>query len=100
MAPPGVVSPKHQSGGEKFNRPVSTGAQDFSSNKSLYPLTEPMPKLEALAQTTGQAEYINDIPDLPGQLYASFVEAKAPPQSKIKSISAEKALVIQKLFIL
>lgn len=72
---------------------MSNGVQDYETNKSLYPLTQPIPKIEALAQTSGQAEYINDIPDLPGQLHLAFVEAKAAPKSKIKSVSAANALV-------
>lgn len=77
----------------KLTRPLSNGVQDFDSNKSLYPLTQPIPKVEALAQTSGRAQYVNDIPDYPGQLFLALVEAKAVPQSKIKSINADKALV-------
>lgn len=77
-----------------MSRPVSNGVQDYPTNKSLYPLTKPIPKIEALAQTSGQAQYINDIPDLPGQLFMSFIEARAAPGSKIKSVSAENVLVI------
>lgn len=88
-----MVSPKNKSGGLKFSRPVSNGLQEYDTNKSLYPLTQPLPKVEALAQTSGQAQYINDIPDLPGQLFLALVEAKAPPKSKIKSVNADKALV-------
>jgi xanthine dehydrogenase/oxidase len=42
-----------KSGGTLLDRPVSTGVQDYETNKSLYPLTQAITKLEALAQTSG-----------------------------------------------
>lgn len=53
MAPQAKLSPKNASGGALLKRPISSGLQDFETNKSLYPLTQPITKLEALAQTTG-----------------------------------------------
>lgn len=53
IAPSNVLTPGYRSGGLKFQRPVSYGTQDFSTNKSLYPLTEPVIKNEAFAQTSG-----------------------------------------------
>ncbi|KAF2900404.1 hypothetical protein ILUMI_05782, partial [Ignelater luminosus] len=88
------VSARNKSGGKTFIRPVSVGTQDFETNQSLYPLTRPIPKIEALGQCTGQAKYIMDMPDQPGQLYAAFVLAKAPPQSTIINIDASKALAM------
>lgn len=76
-----------------MKRPVSSGAQDFETNKSLYPLTQAIPKLEALAQTSGQAKYIIDIPDSPHQLYGALVLAEAPANSVIAKIDTTKALV-------
>lgn len=76
-----------------LHRNVTKGSQDYETNESLYPLTQAIPKIEALAQTSGQAEYINDFPDRPGQLYAALVLSDATPFSKIKSISPNKALV-------
>lgn len=77
-----------------MERSVTKGSQDYETNESLYPLTQAIPKIEALAQTSGQAEYINDFPDRPGQLYAAFVLSDAAPNSRIKNISPDKALVL------
>jgi xanthine dehydrogenase/oxidase len=53
IAPADKLSPKNQSGGTVLERPISTGVQDYETNESLYPLTEAVPKIEALAQTSG-----------------------------------------------
>lgn len=82
-----------KSGGTLLQRPLSKGSQDFGSDKKSYPLTEPVIKVEALAQTSGQAEYIDDIPDRPGQMHGAFVLAEAAAHSVIKNVDASKALV-------
>lgn len=53
-----------------------------------------MIKLEALAQTSGQAQYIIDKPDLPNQLHACFVIAEAAPGSVITSINHARAVAM------
>ncbi|CAH0562395.1 unnamed protein product [Brassicogethes aeneus] len=81
-----------KSGAVKMERTVSKGTQDFQTNASLYPLSENISKLEAMIQSTGEAQYIADMPDQPNQLFACFVLAKAPANSIIKKINAEKVL--------
>lgn len=93
IAPADKISPRNKSGASLLERPLSKGAQDFETQKSLYPLTQAIPKIEALAQTSGQAQYINDMPDLPYQLFGVLVLAKAKAGSIIKKIDASKALV-------
>ncbi|XP_045464415.1 indole-3-acetaldehyde oxidase-like [Harmonia axyridis] len=95
LAPEDELNPKNKSGGARLKRPVSNGVQDYETSESLYPLTKAIPKLEALAQTTGQAQYIDDIPDHPHQLYGKFVLADAKPNSKIIKINAKKALAMK-----
>ncbi|KAJ8936468.1 hypothetical protein NQ314_012330 [Rhamnusium bicolor] len=95
IAPVKFISKGYRNGGDKLYRPVSSGAQDFETNKSLYPLSQPISKIEAVYQTTGEAEYITDMPDLPNQLYAAFVLAKSSPNSKIVKINTDKALKIE-----
>ncbi|KAJ3639857.1 hypothetical protein Zmor_003191 [Zophobas morio] len=95
IAPADKLSPKNQSGGPILERPISTGVQDYETNTSLYPLTQAVPKIEALAQTSGQAQYIHDLPDVPHQLFGTLILADAPPNSIIKNIDASKALEIE-----
>ncbi|XP_018565775.1 indole-3-acetaldehyde oxidase-like [Anoplophora glabripennis] len=95
IAPSKFVSERHRSGGEELIRPVSSGSQDFGTDKTVYPLSQSMPKIEAVAQTTGEAEYITDMPDLPNQTHAAFVLAKASPNSVIVDIITDKALEME-----
>ncbi|KAL1516706.1 hypothetical protein ABEB36_000583 [Hypothenemus hampei] len=92
LAPASLVSPRNKSGATPLIRPVSQASQQIYPQKELYPLTQPIQKLEALNQTSGQAEYILDIPDLPGQLHSCFVKAEASPGSVITNIDTSKAL--------
>ncbi|KAK9891892.1 hypothetical protein WA026_017378 [Henosepilachna vigintioctopunctata] len=94
FAPSEILNSKVRSGGANMARPVSRGIQDYETNESLYPLTRAIPKIEAQAQTSGQAEYIEDIPDLHHQLYGKFILAKAAPNSKIIKIDTSKALLL------
>jgi hypothetical protein len=43
------------SGGKILDRPISTGKQDFETNKSVWPLNKPVPKLEAVTQCSGKS---------------------------------------------
>ncbi|KAJ8952858.1 hypothetical protein NQ314_007464 [Rhamnusium bicolor] len=95
IAPDNVVSSRNKSGGSLLERPISTGIQQFTPDNEYNPVGEPIVKVEALTQTSGQAEYIDDFPDLPNQLHASFVTAKAVPNSVIVQIDATRALVVE-----
>ncbi|XP_050304460.1 xanthine dehydrogenase-like [Anthonomus grandis grandis] len=94
IAPSSLVSSVNKSGGTLLTRPVSTASQQIYSDSTLYPLTEPVIKLEALAQTSGQAQYIIDKPDLPGQLYGVLVPAQLTPGSTITQIDSTDALKV------
>nr|CAD7596424.1 unnamed protein product [Timema genevievae] len=67
------VKSKYLSGGELLTRPPSSGVQQFQTDSSQWPLNQPVPKIEALVQCSGEAEYVNDHPPIPGQLFAAFV---------------------------
>lgn len=54
IAPNNTITPSHVSGGKRLIRPISFGAQEYGTNRSLYPLTEPVVKVEAFAQTSGK----------------------------------------------
>lgn len=95
IAPIEAISEKYKTGAEKLLRPpVSTGVQDYKTNTSMYPVGEPIHKLEAADQASGEAKYITDQADIYNQCFAVFVEGKASPGSILKSINANKALVI------
>ncbi|XP_049875547.1 uncharacterized protein LOC126373432 [Pectinophora gossypiella] len=54
-------------------RPVSHGTEVYDTNPAIWPITEPMPKVEALIQTSGEAKYINDLPTQPNEVFCAFV---------------------------
>lgn len=57
-----------KSSATQVDRGISSGSQDLSGTPN-----EAIPKLEAYAQCTGEAEYVDDIPPFPGELYAAYV---------------------------
>lgn len=50
---PEAVSKQIKSGGSLLQRPVSSGSQDFDTDRNLWPLNKPIPKIEALLQCAG-----------------------------------------------
>uniref|UniRef100_A0A1Y9H2G4 FAD-binding PCMH-type domain-containing protein n=1 Tax=Anopheles dirus TaxID=7168 RepID=A0A1Y9H2G4_9DIPT len=93
VAPDGtvLVKPSFRSGGSVLERPLSSGQQTFDTYERNWPLTKNIPKIEALAQTSGEAKFTNDLPPLPGELYAAFVIA-TKPHTRIGKIDAADAL--------
>lgn len=70
---------------------VILGTQDYNTDRTLWPVNEPMAKLEAIKQTSGEAEYCNDLPPYPREVFCAFVITKVS-NGKIGSIDASKAL--------
>ncbi|OWR49607.1 aldehyde oxidase 2 [Danaus plexippus plexippus] len=66
------VSPRFASGGTDLIRPVSSGTQTYDTDKSLWPLNQPVPKLEALTQCSGEALYSCDAAS-PREAHVAFV---------------------------
>ena len=62
-----------RSGASGVLRNISSGIQNYETDPSLYPINKPVEKYEARIQCTGEAIYINDIPEIPGELHAAFV---------------------------
>ncbi|KAB7507051.1 hypothetical protein Anas_02028, partial [Armadillidium nasatum] len=87
-----TVSPDIKSAGSKLERPVSSSEQTFDANKETWPVGKPIEKLESRLQISGEAEYLDDIPYLPGELHGYFVQSTIA-KGKIKSIDASKCLV-------
>lgn len=86
------LNPRFRSGGTVLKRPVSSGKQSYDTYPKKWPLTQYVPKIEGLAQSAGEAEYIADIPTRPNDLHAAFVLA-TEIQSRITKIDATEALV-------
>ncbi|KAI8431972.1 hypothetical protein MSG28_004503 [Choristoneura fumiferana] len=76
-----VVNPRYLSGGTLLTRPVSRGTQTFDTDKSLWPLNEPVPKLEALTQCSGEARYSCDVSTAAREVHVAFVLS-----SKLKGV--------------
>jgi Xanthine dehydrogenase, molybdopterin-binding subunit B len=71
---------------------MSQGSEDFETKQNLWPLTKPLPKIDAITQCAGEAEYVNDLPQLSEEYFASVVLAERGP-AKIQSIDSTLALV-------
>ncbi|KAJ8879706.1 hypothetical protein PR048_020314 [Dryococelus australis] len=50
------VNSLYKSGGDLLSRPLSSGVQTYQTDKSLWPLNQPIPKIEALYQTAGKTK--------------------------------------------
>lgn len=60
-APSTLVSSKKTSGGTNIERPVSSGTQEFGTQRENWPVSEPVIKLEALAQTSGTYQILKKL---------------------------------------
>ncbi|XP_053675021.1 uncharacterized protein LOC128725312 [Anopheles nili] len=86
-----AINPRFQSGSTMLERPVSSGQQHYDTIEKNWPVTQYVPKLEGLAQASGEAKYTNDFPPFPDELYAAFVVATRP-NAAIGKIDASEAL--------
>uniref|UniRef100_A0A182JVL3 Indole-3-acetaldehyde oxidase n=1 Tax=Anopheles christyi TaxID=43041 RepID=A0A182JVL3_9DIPT len=83
-----------RSGIEPIERPlVSSGRQTYDTYQKRWPLTQNVPKLEGLAQCSGEAEYINDMPVLPNELHGALVLSNEV-RGRIVTIDASEALAL------
>ncbi|CAG7825616.1 unnamed protein product [Allacma fusca] len=87
------ISPKVQSGSSILSHGVTRGTQKYDSDQRQWPLYQPVAKLEAVAQCTGEAEYINDIQPEFGELFGVFVLSTVAKAS-LKTVDASEALRI------
>ncbi|KAJ0176322.1 hypothetical protein K1T71_008496 [Dendrolimus kikuchii] len=93
ICPANSVSHEYQSGGNKIrdNRPVSEGKQSVDTNPALWPINQPIQKLEALIQCAGEAKYTEDLPSYPHEVFGAFVLSTVP-KGFIVEIDPSKAL--------
>ncbi|XP_036145981.1 xanthine dehydrogenase/oxidase [Monomorium pharaonis] len=88
---PENVNPKLRSGGFLLQRGLSSGTQDYDTDKNVWPVNKPVTKLDAINQTSGEAQYCNDLPPYPREVFCAFVLTEIG-NGKIDSIDASKAL--------
>ncbi|OXA54699.1 Xanthine dehydrogenase [Folsomia candida] len=81
-----------KSGGQDLEHGPMSGKQTFESDQKEWPLYQPIPKLEADVQASGEAEYINDIRPEFGDLFGAFVVTTVA-NATISSIDASEALM-------
>ncbi|XP_050685719.1 uncharacterized protein LOC126980172 isoform X2 [Leptidea sinapis] len=87
------VSPRYKSGGTVLTRRVSVGTQTYDTDKSLWPLNQPVVKLEALSQCSGEARYSCDRYSMPRDVHVAFVLSDIC-LGEIVSFDASEALKI------
>lgn len=68
-----ILSPTYRSGAELIKRPLSSGTQDYQLNEDVFPLNQPVQKLEAPLQSAGEAIFTNDVPKIPHEVFGAFV---------------------------
>lgn len=100
LCPDGKLNPKNRSGGEAIKRNTSKGTQTFDTDKSVWPLNQPVPKIEALVQCSGEANFANDLSSVIGEVFGAFVCADANAGSIISGFDTTEAMVSKKRFIL
>lgn len=73
------------------SRPVSRAEQNYEKSESLFPLTQPMPKINSYSQTSGETKYVDDLSPLSFQLDGAFILTKVA-NARIASINTDKAM--------
>ncbi|KAL0109816.1 hypothetical protein PUN28_013467 [Cardiocondyla obscurior] len=79
------------SGAFILERGLSSGKQSYDTNKTLWPVNKPTTKYDAIKQTSGEAQYCNDLPPYPREVFCAFVLTEIS-NGNIDSIDASKAL--------
>ncbi|XP_055691252.1 xanthine dehydrogenase/oxidase-like [Lutzomyia longipalpis] len=87
MCPDDKVRPEVRSAALDIERILSSGEQHLAPTMDQVPV----PKLEALAQCTGDAKYINDMPYMPNEVWGALVCA-TEASATIVNINTTNAL--------
>ena len=72
---------------------MTSGKQSFETDESLWPVSQPIEKVEAKWQTAGEAEYIGDIPERKDELHAAFVLSDQANATVVK-VDSTRALAM------
>ncbi|PZC82143.1 hypothetical protein B5X24_HaOG210951 [Helicoverpa armigera] len=91
LCPSDKMNPTYKSGGEAIKRHSSKGMQSYETDKSIWPLNQPIPKIEALVQCSGEAVFANDLPGENDEVFAAFVTADTLPGSVIEDFDTSEA---------
>ena len=62
-----------QSGADNIVRGLSSGQQNYDTDESMWPVSQPQEKMEGRWQTAGEIVFTGDIPTKQGELHAAFV---------------------------
>ncbi|GFP91165.1 abscisic-aldehyde oxidase [Phtheirospermum japonicum] len=65
---------------------LSSAKQVMESSKDFYPVGEPMKKVAAALQASGEAVYVDDIPSPPNCLHGAFIYS-TEPEARVKGIN-------------
>ncbi|CAL8110876.1 unnamed protein product [Orchesella dallaii] len=87
------VDPRLRSGAYEIERTLTSGKQTFETDRLKWPLNQPIPKMDSLAQVSGEAKYINDICSELAELHGAFVVTTVG-NATIKSVDASEALSV------
>ena len=88
------ADPTLRSGGSVISRGVSKGTQNYNTDPSLYPLNQPLGKLEGKIQCSGEAEYVDDIPAGPRDVHGAFVISEMG-NCELDAVDAKPALAVE-----
>ncbi|PZC82144.1 hypothetical protein B5X24_HaOG210952 [Helicoverpa armigera] len=91
LCPSNRMNSTFKSGGEVIKRHTSKGMQSFETDETVWPLNQPIPKLEALVQCSGEATFANDLEAMPNEVFAAYVTADVVPGSVIKDFDTSEA---------
>ncbi|CAK1542874.1 unnamed protein product [Leptosia nina] len=96
LCPSNILKSRYRSGAIKLHesRGVSSGKQIYTTDSSLYPVNQPIHKVEGLIQCAGEAPYSDDVPKIPRQVYAAFVLSTVGI-GEIEHIDDTKALAVK-----
>ncbi|KJE95964.1 XDH protein [Capsaspora owczarzaki ATCC 30864] len=86
-----LISPRNMSAAIPYVRPVSSSVETYDSSPAEYPVSQPIQKLEAGIQASGEAQYVGDIPTAEGGLFGAFV-LSTQGNADIASVDASLAL--------
>ena len=76
-----------------LQRGLTSGKQNFETDESLWPVSQPIEKVEAKWQTAGEAEYIGDIPERKDELHGAFVLSSLANATVVR-VDSTKALAM------